>query len=58
MRQEEWRKRGGREVRRKKTGEEKERNKEKAEGEPACLHASNLLMVEGKQTISHYLSKT
>lgn len=30
----------------------------KREGEPACLHASNLLMVEGKQTISHYLSKT
>lgn len=32
--------------------------KRKAEGEPACLHASNLLMVEGKQTISHYLFKT
>lgn len=32
--------------------------KRRGEGEPACLHASNLLMVEGKQTISHYLSKT
>lgn len=30
----------------------------KAEGEAACLHASNLLMVEGKQTISYYLCKT
>lgn len=26
-------------------------------GEPACLHTSNLLMVEGKRTISHYLSQ-
>lgn len=30
----------------------------KAEGEAACLHASNLLMVEGKQTISYYLCET
>lgn len=30
--------------------------KRKGEGEAACLHASNLLMVEEKQTISHYLS--
>lgn len=32
--------------------------KKKAEGEPVCLHTSNLLMVEGKQTIGHYPSKT
>lgn len=42
----------------KKQGRRRREIKRKAEGEPVCLHASNLLMVEGKQTISHYLSKT
>lgn len=42
----------------KKQGRRTREIKRKGEGEPACLHASNLLMVEGKQTISHYLSKT
>lgn len=37
---------------RRRTGEIKRKGK----GEAACLHASNLLMVEEKQTISHYLS--
>lgn len=32
--------------------------KRNGEGEPASLHASNLLMVEEKQTIIHYLSQT
>lgn len=46
----------GREARRKRQW--RRRKEIKREGEPACLHASNLLMVEGKQTISHYLSET
>lgn len=28
------------------------------EGEAECRHGSNLLMVEGKQTISHYLCES
>lgn len=43
------------EERRRGGGGERER---KAEGEATCLHASNLLMVEGKQTISYYLCET
>lgn len=42
----------------KKSRRRRSKIQRKREGEPACLHASNLLMVEEKQTISHYLSKT
>lgn len=51
MRQGEWRKRS-------EEGRRRREIRRKAEGELACLHASNLLMVEGKQTMSYYLSKT
>lgn len=34
-----------------------EREEKRQRGEPACLHTSNLLMVEGKRTINHYLSE-